>query len=81
MGALQDGQPVAIIGGGPTGAACAIALNDLFYGHVMRKLAITNASYGFLDSVMDLARGEPLLRRARFNCVSAHQPCRDKAIP
>ena len=29
LGALQDGQTVVIIGGGPGGAACAIALKSL----------------------------------------------------
>ena len=29
MGALEDGQSVAIIGGGPSGAACAITLKNL----------------------------------------------------
>jgi flavin-dependent dehydrogenase len=29
LGALQDSQTVAIIGGGPGGAACAIALKTL----------------------------------------------------
>jgi hypothetical protein len=52
-------------------------LNDLFYGRMIRKLAIMSASYGFLDSVIDLAHKEPLLSRALFNSVSAHQPYRD----
>jgi flavin-dependent dehydrogenase len=53
--------------------------NDLFYGRIVRKLAIASASYGFLDSVIDLANKEPLLRRALFNCVSAHKPYREIA--
>jgi flavin-dependent dehydrogenase len=52
-------------------------LRDLFYGRVIRRLAITSAGYGFLDSVIDLAGREPLLRRALFNCVSAHKPYRE----
>jgi flavin-dependent dehydrogenase len=52
-------------------------LRDMFYGRVIRRLAITSAGYGFLDSVIDLAGREPLLRRALFNCVSAHKPYRE----
>jgi flavin-dependent dehydrogenase len=52
-------------------------LHDLFYGRMIRKLAILSASYGFLDSVIDLAHKEPLLRRALFDSVSAHQPYRE----
>ena len=44
-------------------------LADLFYGCAVRRLAIASASYGFLDSVIDLAGREPLLHRALFNCV------------
>jgi len=52
-------------------------LDDLPYGHAIRKLAIASASYGFLDDVIDLAGKEPLLRRALFNSVSAHRPYRE----
>jgi len=54
-------------------------LTDLSYGRAVRRLAIASASYGFLDGVIDLAGREPLLRRALFNCVSAHQPYREIA--
>jgi flavin-dependent dehydrogenase len=51
-------------------------LNDLFYGRLIRRLAIASARYGTLDGVMDLAREEPTLRRALYNCISAHEPYR-----
>jgi flavin-dependent dehydrogenase len=52
-------------------------LKDLVYGRIIRKLAIVSASSGLLDSVIELARKEPLLRRALFNAVSAHKPYRE----
>jgi hypothetical protein len=52
-------------------------VHDLFYGRMIRKLAIMSASYGFLDSVIDLAHKEPLLSRALLDSVSAHQPYRE----
>jgi flavin-dependent dehydrogenase len=51
-------------------------LNDLAYGRMVRRLAIASARYGFLDGVIILARQEPSLRAALFNCVSAHKPYR-----
>jgi flavin-dependent dehydrogenase len=52
-------------------------LHDLFYGRLIRKLAITSARYGFLDDVIDLAREEPLLRCALLDSVSAHRPYKE----
>ena len=52
-------------------------MNDLPYGRMIRRLAIMSADYGFLDSVITLASKEPVLRRALFNCVSAHKPYRE----
>jgi flavin-dependent dehydrogenase len=52
-------------------------LNDLAYGRIVRRLAITSANYGFLDGVIALAKVEPTLSRALLNCVSAHKPYRE----
>jgi flavin-dependent dehydrogenase len=52
-------------------------LDDMFYGSLVRRLAIVGTRYGFLDHVIDLARREPLLRRALFDSVSALQPYRE----
>jgi flavin-dependent dehydrogenase len=52
-------------------------LDDMFHGSLVRRLAILGARYGFLDDVIDLARQEPLLRRALFDSVSALQPYRE----
>jgi hypothetical protein len=49
-------------------------LDDLVYGRIVRKLAIASASYGFLDGVIELAKREPTLRCALFDCVSAREP-------
>jgi flavin-dependent dehydrogenase len=51
-------------------------LSDLLYGRIVRKLAIQSASHGFLDGVIELAREDPILRRALFDSVSAHRPYR-----
>ncbi|MFQ6014175.1 MAG: NAD(P)/FAD-dependent oxidoreductase [Anaerolineae bacterium] len=51
--------------------------SDLPYGRIIRRLAVMSANYGFLDGVIVLARKEPLLRRALFNCVSAHKLYRE----
>ena len=47
---------------------------DILYGKLLRWLAIQSANTGVLDGVIDLAGREEVLRRALFNCVSAHKP-------
>jgi flavin-dependent dehydrogenase len=60
-----------------TDAHLQAILNDLFYGRLIRKLTIWSARYGLLDGVIDLARREPLLRRALFDSVSAYKPYKE----
>jgi flavin-dependent dehydrogenase len=52
-------------------------LDDMFYGRLIRRLAILGARYGLMDGVIELARTEPPLRRALFDSVSALQPYRE----
>jgi flavin-dependent dehydrogenase len=56
--------------------ACHLILKDLPYGQAMRQLAIIGSRLGLLDRLIAIAEGEPTLRRALFDAVSAHRPYR-----
>jgi hypothetical protein len=50
-----------------------IKQDDLTYGKVLRWLAIKSANYKFIDSIIDLAQHDDVVRTALFNCISAHK--------
>jgi flavin-dependent dehydrogenase len=52
---------------------CREILTDIPYGQVVRWLAIQGSRYGLIDSVISQARGDPVLRRALFDAVSANR--------
>jgi len=52
-------------------------LADLPYGMAIRWLAILGSNTGLLESVLRLAEEDQRLRRALFNCVSAHRTYRE----
>lgn len=53
---------------------CHEVTDDLSYGKVLRWLTLQISDRGLLDSVINLAKENPSLRTALFNCVSAHKP-------
>ncbi|MBM3239603.1 NAD(P)/FAD-dependent oxidoreductase [Candidatus Poribacteria bacterium] len=53
--------------------SCSDVTDDLIYGKVLRWLAIKSANYKFIDSIIDLARRDDVVRTALFNCISAHK--------
>ena len=52
---------------------CREVTDDLPYGNVLRWVTVRIASYRLLDPIIDLARRDPPLRNALFNCVSAYK--------
>ncbi len=52
---------------------CSEVIGDIPYGKALRRLAIFSSRAGFLDPVINLAREEPQLEYALFNCVSANK--------
>lgn len=52
---------------------CSEVIEDIPYGKALRRLAIFGSRAGFLDPVIDLARKDPQLEYALFNCVSANK--------
>ena len=48
-------------------------VKDIPYGRALRRLAIFGSRAGFLDPVIDLARKDPQLEEALYNCVSANK--------
>ena len=52
---------------------CADTINDLPYGHLMRKFAILCANYGLMDFIISFAKKNKMMNRALFNSVSAHK--------
>ena len=57
--------------------ACREIMEDIPYGKVLRRLALASSNSKFLDTLIDVAKEEPLLRNALFNCVSAHRSFKD----
>ena len=53
---------------------CREIIKDIPYGRVVRWLANKSSNSKLLDSIIDLAKNDLLLRNALFNCVSAHKP-------
>lgn len=54
--------------------SCHEVTDDLSYGKALRWLTLQISDRGLLDSVINLAKQDPSLRTALFNCVSAHKP-------
>ncbi len=57
--------------------ACREILQDVPYGKVMRRLAITGSRLGLVDTLIALAEQDTTLQHALFNAVSAHRTYRD----
>jgi flavin-dependent dehydrogenase len=53
--------------------SCSDVTDDLIYGKALRWLTIRSANYKFIDSIIDLARHNDVVRTALFNCISAHK--------
>ena len=50
---------------------------DLSYGQMMRRLTILAARFNLVDPVLQAAEGDPGLRQALFDAVSAHRSYRE----
>ncbi|MFQ6041635.1 MAG: NAD(P)/FAD-dependent oxidoreductase [Candidatus Poribacteria bacterium] len=53
--------------------SCSDVTDDLIYGKALRWLTIKSANYKFIDSIINLARRDNVVRTALFNCISAHK--------
>jgi flavin-dependent dehydrogenase len=53
--------------------SCAQILNDLPYGHFMRRVAISLSTHGLMDFFVRFARQNRAMQRALFDSVSAHR--------
>ncbi len=53
--------------------------DDLPVGQALRRLVLLTVRLGWMDAVLRAAAGEPRLRTALFDAVSAHRPYRDVA--
>ncbi len=56
---------------------CGEIIDDMFYGHFMRRFAILSSNYGFLDFLIFFAKQNGLMKQALFNSVSAHKLYRE----
>ncbi len=52
---------------------CDDVTQDMWYGRLIRQLAVSSANIGWLDVVIELARGHPHVRTGLFHCVSGHK--------
>lgn len=52
---------------------CSELTDDIRYGKILRFLTIQSAKTGLLDSLFEVAKHEPLLRKAFFNIVSGQK--------
>ncbi len=57
--------------------ACSDFTADVVYGRLMRFLAMASANYFSMDRIVALAKRDPAVRRALFDCVSGHRPFRE----
>ncbi|UCF79604.1 MAG: hypothetical protein JSW03_05005 [Candidatus Eiseniibacteriota bacterium] len=57
--------------------ACSDFTADVWYGRLMRFLATATANYFSVDRVIALAKRDPAVKRALFDCVSGHRPFRE----
>lgn len=56
---------------------CSDVLEDLPYGRLVRKLAILFSNFKIMPAVIEKAKKDKNLRRALFDCVSAHKNYKD----
>lgn len=52
---------------------CRNIIEDVPYGKIIRWLAIRSANLRLMNLIVQLAKRDPLLENALFNCVSAHK--------
>lgn len=52
---------------------CREVIEDLPYGKVIRWLVIKCSNLRLMDLIVNLAKDDPMLENALFNCVSAHK--------
>ena len=52
---------------------CSELTDDIRYGKTLRFITIQGAKNGLLDSLFEVAKDEPLLRKAFFNIVSGQK--------
>jgi flavin-dependent dehydrogenase len=57
--------------------ACSNFTSDVMYGRLMRFLAMTSANHFSIDRVVALAKRDPAVRQALFDCISGHRPFRE----
>jgi len=53
--------------------SCKELTDDIPYGKIIRFLTVQGSKYRFLDSLFEIAKNEPLLKKAFFNIVSGQE--------
>lgn len=56
---------------------CDDVTQDMWYGRLIRRLALSSAHRGWLDAVIGLAREHQSAQDALFHCVSGHKPFKE----
>jgi flavin-dependent dehydrogenase len=56
---------------------CAVFLQDIPYGKVLRLMTNLSRQFGFMDHLLKIAERDPVFMNCMFNCVSAHKTYRE----